>query len=171
MTTAYLDVDSGDVLRIMRRNNLPAGLGLLLFVLYYSNYDEHSDLDEEDFLFFEGLEQSCGRKPRVFWNIVYSGDWDKYTVYDYELVKNNHKELNFSKDEFKEKLEEFQNLWVSLDELLEATKAIINYIERLENLPDTYQKSKLQDDLIGLMDTLLLAKSREGEEVRIKIEN
>ena len=134
MSIAYLDVDSGDMLGIIRSDNLLAGLGLILLESKYSNFLEQHVEDPEDDHFFTELEKRCGEEIRVFNGIIYCSPWDLYTINHYEIYRSSGSKI--TKEEFIDALERFNNLWVPLKNLSAAAVKLMEVLEDLNPPPE-----------------------------------
>lgn len=165
---AMLSVDTGDVLNIIRPDKQLAGGELYSFLTFYSNYDEKLSHSDSDFLWFEKIENSSSVNFRIFWNIYYSGIWDKYNYKDYELAKTHVKSRNLTREEFFDALDKFHNIWVPLSDLLSATEELIKVISDMKSTPEWVENFNLILDLQGLLGTIKIAQNRGGEEGRIK---
>jgi len=164
-----VEVDNGERLRIIRNDGLLAGNTLIYFENIYSGYNEYYSKDSQEYIWFKKFENFSKFDLRVLWNIFYSGNWD-YQEHEYEYFKHREKnEFIESEEDFIEAIKTYDKLWKPINDLVEVVSEILRILPKMDG--ETYWFS-LEETVIefqALRDTLILARSRGGEEIRIKV--
>jgi hypothetical protein len=164
----FLEVDNGDLLQIIRPDGNFAGKGLLNFQNAYSNYDTVHDANSLEYIWFQRFESLAQINLRKFWNIIYAGNWI-YGEEEYERFKKCTENNPFkNEEEYKITVRAINNMWTPIDQLIAIVKEILRVLPKMGEDTYWYYKADTIVEFHGLLNTLLLAKSRYGKEARLK---
>ncbi len=164
-----LEVDNGDMLRILRPDGTHAGKALTNFQIIYYTYDDFGE-ESQEFRWFSKLENLTRSDISILNCVIYSGDWD-YDEHEYERFKSCAKRNPFkSEEEFQKAIRAIYDLWQPIDKMILMTQEILRVLPEMGgDDKHWYSPKDTPAAFQGLLNTLLLAKERGGEEVRIKV--
>lgn len=164
----YLEVNTGDVLQILRPDGGFAGNGLINFFNMYSNYEDHYQKDRVEYQWCKRFESLTRTNLRIFWNILYAVEWD-YGEEEYERFKKCTDYDPFKdEEEYKTAIRAINNLWKPIDDVIKAVEETLRILKEMGE--ETYWFSPIDtvQEFEGLLQTLSLAKQRYGKEARLK---
>ena len=167
---AYLEVDSGDLLRLVRADGFWAGKALENFGTMLSAYRAGHVDDPEALRWFQKLDQMNTADLARVAEIMYSGNWNyDETEYD-RFVRCESSNPYGSEDEFKRAIKAVEGLWTPIESLLKTIRHALKVLPQMQGETYWFSPTETILDFRALEDTLLLAARRGGERVRIKIE-
>jgi hypothetical protein len=169
-SSIYLEVDTGERLRIIRQDGIFAGKALISFLNIYSDYENYHQEDTVEYQWFKKFESLTDVNLRIFWNIIYAGEWS-YGEEEYERFKKcvNYNPFT-SEEEYKTAIRANNNLWKSIDKVIKVVEEILHILKEMREATYWYSPTDTVLDFDGLFQTLSLAKQRYGKEVRLKAE-
>jgi hypothetical protein len=164
-----LQVDIGDVLNAIRPDNLFVGDEVVSFYELYSGYNELFEEESKAYQWFQELERKSKVDLRLFWNKVDSKNWN-YDKDDYEKFMNDYKNPDVSYEKFIKSVNNIKNSWIPIDELITVVEEFIRILPEMDD--GNHWCPNISNTILGfqgILDTLMLAKKRFGDEVRITI--
>ncbi len=164
----YLEVDNGELLQILRPDGGFGGNGLVNFINMYSDYEDHYQKDSDEYRWFKKIEGLTNTNLRIFWDIVYAGEWN-YGEEEYERFKKCAKYNPFEdEEEYRRTIRAIHDLWKPIDDIIEAVKEILRVLAEMGEATYWFSPVDTVQDFEGLLQTLFLAKQRYGVDVRLK---
>ena len=171
---AFLETDTGDVLRIVHHDGLAGGKALLSFLTTAeSSCSKGNRIEEDDFLWISDFNKNSGinfcETIEKLTHVYYSGDWN-YQDDKYDLFINRFPNAEISKAEFIRTIKEIQEMWADIQSLIKDVELLINEFQKgYLKETDWYLEQDTINDFEGLLNALNLAKERNAKEVRIRI--
>lgn len=170
MFNLYLEVDTGEILQIIRPDGDFAAKSLQNFFNIYSDYESIYEKEAEEHIWFKRFEDLSRINLRILWNITYAGDWN-FGVDEYERFKRCTDYNPFkNKEDFIKEINSINNLCMPIDEVIKVIEEIIRVLPEMKDGNYWFNNHHTQLDFQGLLNTLILSKKRYGKEVRLKDE-
>ena len=168
MFNLYLEVDTGEILQIIRLDGDFAAKSLLNFLNIYSDYESIHAKESEEHIWFKRFEDLSRIDLRILWDIIYAGDWN-FGVEEYERFKRCADYNPFqNEEEFIKEINSINNLWKPIDEVIKVVEEVLRILPEMNDENYWFDSHHTQIDFQGLLNTLILAKERYGNEVRLK---
>ncbi len=168
-TYLYLEVDSGERLSINNHEGLNVGKALIAFLNLLSIYEDVLD-DATEQSWFRRFETQSRFDLKILGNAVYSGNWE-FQENEYERFLACTDDNPFKNEkEFREGMQSLDNKWTSIELAIEVTNEMIRVFKNMNNEEHWFTSTDVGDSFQGLLETLLLAKQRNGREIRIEAE-
>ena len=163
-----LEVDTGDFLQILHPDGGFAGNGLINFFNMYSDYEDHYQEDSIEYQWGKRFESLTQTDLRVFWDILYSGEWN-YGEEEYERFKKCTRYNPFKdEEEFKREIRAINNLWKPIDDVIKAVEETLRILKEMREETYWFSSTDTVQEFEGLFQTLSLAKQHYGKDVRLK---
>ena len=173
--SAIVETEIGDRYTVIRPDGWFGGKALFAFLSILDsqcNYHYASD-DTVSHWIMKFNEQSgydCCETLRKLLNAYYGGDWD-YEDDQYNLFRLREPSFEMTEADFKKTIREIREKWTNLVELIEDVQVLIGEFKKgYVAKTDWYVEEDTIGDFEGLLQTLILAKERKAEQVRIRIE-
>ena len=169
-TNIYLEVSSGDYLKILRPDGRAAGKAIVSLIELSSNYKYMYPEDAPETQWFNHLKKMAQVDFNTLSNTLYSGNWD-FEENEYEQFLKCTRDNPFRDEkEFKKGIAVLQKKWTPTKVLVEIVEKLLRALPDMGDATHWYSPHDTILEFQGLLDTLLLAKQRNGKEVRIKAE-
>lgn len=163
-----LEIDTGDVLQILRPDGSFGGKAIYVLSSMYSNYKDLFKSGSWEFGWFGKLDQLTKRDPGLINRIMYAGNWN-YTEEDYDRFRAyevHHPRI--SKADFAKTIRKVANLWTPIDEVIEVVSELVGILPQMGSETYWFSPHDTMHDFCGLLNALVLAKARCGRTVRIR---
>jgi len=171
---AFIETSNGEVLRIIRPDGLTGGKALLSFLTAAGTVCDKINLDEDIVDWVSNFNENskydfCDTLEKLN-NVYFSGNWD-FKDNEYIFFLQRSPGLEISEDGFKRTIEKISKMWANIQELITDITVLVDEF-RKGYLKDTdwYVEQDTLGDFEGLLNTLILLKMRNAENVRIRIE-
>jgi hypothetical protein len=151
-----LEVDTGDVLQILRPDGGFGGKAIYVLASIYSNYKDLFKSGAWEFGWFRKLDQLTQKDPGVIHRIIYAGNW-----------KHADEEW-FRADEASDPSLSKANLWTPIDEVIEVVSELVGVLPKMGVETYWFSPHDTLQDFCGLLNALVLAKARCGRNVRLR---
>ena len=163
-----LEVDTGDVLQLIRQDGTFGGKALYDLAGLYSNYTQMFQFGSWEFEWFRKLDELTEKDPGLINKIMYAGNWN----YDEEehdgFLVCECPGQEISKEDFVRIVREVANLWTPVDKVIEVVSELVEVLPKMGTETDWFSPRDTLEDFQGLLVTLVLAKARRGENVRLR---
>jgi hypothetical protein len=163
-----LEVDTGDVLQILRPDGRFGGKAIYALSSIYLNYTVLFKSGSWEFEWFSKLDKLTEKDPGLIDRIMYSGNWN-YDEEDYERFRAcEGLYQDISKTDFIRTVREVVNLWTPIDDVIAVVSELVEVLPKMGTETDWFSPQDTIEDFHGLLNILILAKSRRGQNVRIR---
>lgn len=166
----FLEVSSGDYFKIFCPDGSVAGKALVSLIELSSNCEHLYTKDAPETQWFNRLKDLSQVDLNTLSNALYSGNWD-FEENEYDRFLNCAQDNPFrDEEEFKKGIEILQNKWTPIKVLIETVEKLLRVLPDMGEATHWFSPHDTILEFQGLLETLLLAKQRKGQEVRIKAE-
>jgi hypothetical protein len=163
-----LEVDTGDVLQILRPDGGFGGKAIYVLSSIYSNYKDLFKSGAWELGWFTKLDQLTQKDPGLINRIMYAGNWN-YAAEDYERFRAYEgSSPSLSKADFIKTVWEVANLWTPIDEVIEVVSELVGVLPQMGAETYWFSPHDTMQDFCGLLNALVLAKTRCGRNVRLR---
>ena len=163
-----LEVDTGDVLQILRPDGRFGGKAIYALASLYSNYKDSFEAGSWELEWFRKLDQLTEKNPSLISEIMYAGNWN-YAEEDYDRFRAcEGVDQKISETDFIKTIREVANLWTPIDDVIEVVRELVEVLPKMGTETDWFSPQDTMEDFRGLLNTLVLAKTRYGERVRLR---
>lgn len=163
-----LEVDTGDVLQILRPDGGFGGKAIYVLASIYSNYKDLFKSGAWEFGWFRKLDQLTQKDPGVINRILYAGNWN-YAEEDYDRFRAYEASYqSLSKADFLKTVRKVANLWTPIDEVIEVVSELVGVLPKMGAETYWFSPHDTMQDFCGLLNALVLAKARCGRNVRLR---
>lgn len=161
----FIEVDTGEVFGILLPNGTFAGKAIYSFETIFLNY-EHYDHNSSEYKWFNKFKKLVRTDLSLVGKILYSGNWD-YDENEYDrFVACEQYHSDMSKEEFIRTINAVDKMWTNIDDVVSVIRELIRILPKTERNVDWFSLDDTILEYKALLDTLLLVKTRRGEEVR-----
>ncbi|MBN2499820.1 MAG: hypothetical protein JXB38_03570 [Anaerolineales bacterium] len=167
---AFLEVSNGETLRILRPDGIIAGKTLLNFENIYNGFGKYLDEESQEHQWFSKLESLAKTEISILKNVMYPGEWD-YGEHEYARFKQDFSSSGLiSEEDFQKSVRAVNNMWQPIDKMILVVQDLLRIFPEMgENETYWFWPNDTPIEFQGLLNTLLLAKERGGDEVRIRV--
>jgi hypothetical protein len=166
---AFLEVDNGESLSIDDENGLNVGTPLVAFLGTYQSATSGAERSAE-LRWFTRLEEQSSvnlrKVTKIFYgeHLLYSADEYKRFLADWGPIVGRVSEI-----EFKQRMEDRERMWVSIDEIYPTTDEIIRLLPQMGVDTHWYTAGDTQPAFQALLNLLKHVRNEGGKNVRILI--
>lgn len=172
---AFIETDFGETLRVIRPDGRIGGNALLsFFTIAASGCDKNNFLIDElkpwVTKFNENSKYEFCSTVDLMNKAIYSGNWD-YQDNEYDFFLYRSPGLEISEVDFKKTIKIINKKWTDIQELIRDITILVDEFKKgYLKETDWYVEQDTIGDFEGLLNTLILAKKRNAEKIRIRIE-
>lgn len=168
---AYLETDNGQSLSIRNEFRVNQGTPLMAFLAIYQGVLARKE-NSPELDWFTRLEEQSTINLRVLTKIIYGEDM-RYSPDEYDRFMAEWGSIYesmagmISEEEFKQKLEEVEQMWTPIDDLIPVVEEMLHLLPKMGDDTHWYAAENTPPAFQSLLNTLMQAKNNGGEKARI----
>ena len=175
MWTAFVETNFGEVIRVICPDGSTGGKALLNFLtITESGCRKDISTDEDVVAWINDFNENSGADfcdtVEKLIHVYYPGNWD-YQDDEYDFFLHRSPGLGMSEIDFRRAIAEIREKWTDIQELIKDVKVLVDEFRKgYLKETDWFVAQDTVSDFEGLWNALILAKGRDAEQVRIRIE-